>query len=312
MSAQKIFGCRDGARLVALAVIAGAMVVQLPTAAAASADEQQIVESWRATRVQELTSPTGWLALEGLFWLKPGVNTFGRGRTEQMRLDHPELPLHAGAFILDGQAVRFSSADQHAITLNNVPVASVLMTPDSAAAPTVLARGTLEFFVIERGGRFGVRVRDRESPRRRNFHGLKYFPVDDGWVYAARFEAYSPEHIIPIINILGMEVEMTSPGAVVFEREGHQWRLDTVLERPDAEELFIMFADATSGGTSYGGGRFLKTPLPLGGVVRLDFNLAYNPPCAFNTFATCPLPPPQNRIALSVTAGELKYAVGGH
>jgi uncharacterized protein (DUF1684 family) len=121
---------------------------------------------------------------------------------------------------------------------------------------------------------------------------------------------YQPARRIKIINILGMEEDDVSPGAVVFSQNGREWRLDTVLESPGDETLFIMFADATSGHETYGAGRFLTIPLPVDGVALLDFNKAYNPPCALNDFATCPLPPPQNRLPLRVDAGELKYSGG--
>lgn len=302
-------------RVCAVLSLAGLGLAFLATAAGSLVspeDEQAVVAEWRAGRVQALTSPTGWLALEGLFWLKPGANSFGSGQSQQLRLDSPKLAAQAGVFELNDGKVRFTASKGRTVTIGNKPVTSVEMATDATAAPTILQSGTLEFFVIARGGQYGVRVRDRDSLRRREFRGISYFPVEDSWVLNARFEPYDPVHVIPIVNILGMEVPMTSPGALVFERDGREWRLDAVLEEPQAEELFIMFADATSGRTTYGGGRFLKAPLPKDGHVRLDFNLAYNPPCAFNNFATCPLPPPQNRVSLAVTAGEMKYGDGVH
>ena len=127
-------------------------------------------------------------------------------------------------------------------------------------------------------------------------------------MFDARFEPYEPARRIRIVNVLGMEQELESPGALIFTKDGHEWRLDAVLEQPSARELFVMFADATSGHETYGAGRFLHVPLPSGDRVQLDFNKAYNPPCALNDFATCPLPPPQNRLKLSIAAGEKTYA----
>jgi uncharacterized protein (DUF1684 family) len=126
----------------------------------------------------------------------------------------------------------------------------------------------------------------------------------------ARFVPSPPDKRIRIVNILGMEEEAVSPGALEFTQDGREWHLDTVLERPGDQQLFIMFADTTSGQETYGGGRFLDIPLPVAGSAVVDFNKAYNPPCALNDFATCPLPPPQNRLKLRIDAGELKY-VGG-
>ena len=190
-------------------------------------------------------------------------------------------------------------------------VSSLELRADNTEEPTVLAAGSLRFFLIERAGLLGVRVRDLDNPHRTTFQGLSYFPVSTGWVFDARFEPYQPAHHIKIINILGMEQDYQSPGAVIFRKDGREWRLDAVLEAPGDQELFIMFADGTSGHETYGGGRFLYVPLPGASGTRLDFNKAYNPPCALNDFATCPLPPPQNHLQLRVEAGEKTYT-GAH
>jgi uncharacterized protein len=272
--------------------------------------EQQMIDSWRAQRVNSLTSDSGWLTLAGLFWLQPGANSFGRAAGNALQLDNPALAATAGTFTLSGKQVQFSAAPQSHITQAGQPVGTLTLTSDAAGAPTVLESGSLRFFVIERVGNIGVRVRDLNNPHRLNFKGLSYFPVSTEWALSARFEPYRPERHIKIVNILGMEEDAVSPGAVVFTRDGHEWRLDTVLEAPDDKELFIMFADATSGHETYGGGRFLYIPRPEGTVAQLDFNKAYNPPCALNDFATCPLPPPQNKLQLRIDAGEKAYAGG--
>ncbi len=189
---------------------------------------------------------------------------------------------------------------------------SIELASDLTSEPTVLQSGSLSFYLIERVGKLGVRVRDSENPHRKNFTGLQYFPIDDSWVVDARFEPYSPHKKVPIINILGMQEDMDAPGALVFTHDGKEYRLDALLEDPADKELFIMFADGTSGKETYGAGRFMYVPLPSkDSVVRLNFNKAYNPPCAFNMFATCPLPPPQNKMmSVRVEAGEKTYA--GH
>ena len=180
------------------------------------------------------------------------------------------------------------------------------MTPDTEGKPTTLASGSLRFYVIERTGRLGIRVRDIDHPARKNFRGLEYFP-ERSLDRRCAFRALRSDQRIPIVNILGMTEQMLTPGALVFKKDGREWRLDAMLESPDADELFVMFADATSARETYGAGRFMYIPFPRDGHVTLDFNRAYNPPCAFNEFATCPLPPPQNRLALRVDAGEKKY-----
>ncbi|MDE2138142.1 MAG: DUF1684 domain-containing protein [Gammaproteobacteria bacterium] len=302
-------------RALALVLTLGA---QFATAAAAPvvpggtalASEQAAIAQWRSARVASLTSDNGWLTLAGLYWLKEGENTFGRAPGNALVLDTAALAGTAGSFVRSGSQVRFVARPGGGVTHDGAPVTALELASDASGDPTVLASGALRFFVIERAGNLGVRVRDLKNPHRLGFRGFEYFPVSTDWVVNARFERYGPAHHVRIVNILGMELEMDSPGAVVFERDGREWRLDTVLEDPGDSELFIMFADGTSGHESYGAGRFLYIPIPQGDSAVVDFNKAYNPPCALNEFATCPLPPWQNRLSLRVTAGEKNYAGG--
>lgn len=294
-----------------LIAIAAAALLVTSIASAAAVSETLEIERWQANRIARLTSETGWLTLAGLFWLKEGKNTFGSAKPNALRLDNEALAAYAGAFVKSGSSVQFVANPKAGITHAGKPVSTIDLVPDSKAEPTLLESGPVSFFLIERGGKYGVRVRDKNNPHRVHFSGLQYFPISTDWVFQARFEAYEPHRSVPITNILGMEENMECPGALVFSKDGREWRLDAVLEEPGAAELFIMFADGTSGKETYGAGRFMYLPLPLNGTVPLDFNMAYSPPCAFNDFATCPLPPPQNRLALRVEAGEKSYA-GGH
>jgi uncharacterized protein len=294
------------ALLLALALQSAGGAVAAPAAIDPQA-EGALIDEWRAQRVAALTSDGGWLTLTGLFWLKDGDNSFGRVAGNTLVLDNAALAAHCGTFTLRGHTVRFTAAPDSGVTHDGQPVSSLELSADSSGNPTVLASGTLRFFVIERAGNLGVRVRDLNNPHRTGFQGLSYFPVSTAWIFEARFEPYQPARRIRIVNILGMEQEYESPGAVVFVKDGREWRLDAVLEAAGDRELFIMFADATSGHETYGAGRFLYVPLPSAGRTRLDFNKAYNPPCALNDFATCPLPPLQNHLKLRVEAGEKRY-----
>ncbi len=273
------------------------------------AQERQAVEQWKARRVASLTSESGWLTLTGLFWLKPGENTFGRAKSNALVLNNASLAEHSGAFVVQGHKVRFVARRGAGVTNDGKSVTDLELASDVTENPTMLKSGSLTFYLIERVGKLGVRVRDSENPHRKNFAGLQYFPMDDNWVVDARFEPYTPHRKIPITNILGMQEDMDAPGALVFTHGGKEYRLDAVLEDPGDKELFILFADGTSGRETYGAGRFMYVPLPSkDGLVRLNFNEAYNPPCAFNDFATCPLPPSQNRLAsVRVEAGEKTY-----
>jgi uncharacterized protein (DUF1684 family) len=293
-----------------VAVMATLLVTSIAGAADA-ASERSDVEAWQAKRLARLTSETGWLTLAGLFWLKDGQNTFGSAKSNALRLENPALAAKAGTFVKAGNTVRFVANPKAGITVGGKPATTVELVPDTKGEPTVLESGSVSFFLIERVGRYGVRVRDKNNPHRVHFSGLQYFPISNDWAFEARFEPYEPRRHVPITNILGFEENMDCPGALVFTKDGHEYRLDAVLEEPDAEELFVMFADATSGKETYGAGRFLYLPLPVNGKVPLDFNKAYSPPCAFNDFATCPLPPSQNRLALRVEAGEKNYT-GSH
>ena len=302
------------AALIAALTAATAIATAPTTAAAASTDlqtERASIEKWRAERVTELTNETGWLTLVGLFWLSPGENTFGRAPNNTLVLEHPSLAPTAGTFVLNAGKVTFTARPDSGITHGGQPVTSIELVSDAKESPTVVSSGPLRFFIIERAGKFAVRVRDVASSRRHDFKALQYYSIAPEWAVEARFDPYEPRRHIKIVNVLGLEDDMVSPGAIVFTKNGQEVRLDTVLDGDDATDLFVMFADATSGHDTYGAGRFLHVPFATDGKTVVDFNKSYNPPCAFNDFATCPLPPYQNRLKLKITAGEKKYA-GGH
>lgn len=275
--------------------------------AGGSQDEGARIADWRARRLASLTGETGWLTPIALYWLKNGENSFGSASDRAFSVDDAALAPDTGAFVLTENHVRYVAHGSKAMTYLGTPVDSLDLVSDAGEKPTELVAGPLHFMLIDRAGHLGIRVRDTVSPNRLQFKGLQYFPVRADWHIQAHFEPYVPEHRIPIVNILGMTEEMVSPGAIVFEREGRTWRLDAILEDPGDKELFVMFSDGTSGKQTYGAGRFMYVGLPNADRIDVDFNEAYNPPCAFTDFATCPLPPPQNRLALSIEAGELKY-----
>jgi hypothetical protein len=270
---------------------------------------QKEIDDWRAGRLDRVAGPTGWTTLVGLYWLKPGANGFGSAADNALQL--AGLPAHLGRFDFDGAQVGFTAAKGAKVTSGGKRVTTLkLLTDADPAGPTPLESGSVSFYAIKRVDRYGVRVRDTQADARVHFKGLEYFPLSQDWRFEARFEPYSPMKQVPIINILGMEEDMPSPGALVFEVAGHEYRLDAVIEEGETD-YFVMFADQTSGRQTYGAGRFMYVKPPVDGKTVLDFNKSYNPPCAFSPYATCPLPPPQNRLPLAITAGELKFA-GGH
>ncbi len=274
-------------------------------AAPADAAYSAEIETWREKRAERLRSPDGWLTLSGLFWLKEGENRFGSDPSNRVVLP-AAAPKFLGAILLSQRAVSLRVDPGVALTHGGKPAVSMPLTTDAQAEPTVLEHGTISFYVIERGKRLAVRVKDSQSPARLAFHGIDSFPIDRRWRFEAHFEPYDPPRPIPVPNVLGTVENEPSPGAVVFDFGGHSYRLDAVTES-GTDELFLIFSDRTNGTETYGAGRFLYAPRPVNGKTVVDFNKAYNPPCVFTPYATCPLPPPQNRLPIRVEAGEKRY-----
>jgi uncharacterized protein len=272
-------------------LLLAALTVRAALAAAPDAYVAE-TETWRADREARLKSEYGWLSVAGLFWLPPGVSTFGSDPASTIVLP-PSAPPHAGAFERQGDSV----------TVRIEPGGATALAPDS----TPLTLGQLRLQLIKRGDRLGVRLRDPESPIRRDFKGLHWFPVDQRFRVAARWVAYDKPRRLPVGNVLGQVTEEVAPGYAELELGGRTVRLTPVYEDGDETQLFFIFRDPTAPRLTYGGGRFLYADPPRNGHVILDFNRAYNPPCAFNPYTTCPLPPKENRLGVEIPAGEKKY-----
>ncbi len=266
------------------------------------------IDAWHEKRIEELKGAKGWLNIAGLFWLKDGINTFGSDPTNDIIFPEGKIPGRAGFFVLKQNAVTLESANGVDITSNGKPVKRlVAFNPDSARQASSMSYGSLEWFIIRREDKFGVRLRDFKNPALENFTGIERFPVDSKWRIRAEFEKADSTKTIDITNVLGQTSAQPSPGTLVFEIEGNSYRLDALDEGGD--EYFIIVGDETNTQTTYGAGRYLYVAKPdAKGVVIIDFNKAYNPPCAFTAFATCPLPPKQNILTVAITAGEKNYA----
>jgi uncharacterized protein (DUF1684 family) len=266
------------------------------------------VKAYRQERETSLRAEEGWLSLAGLFFLKPGANTFGSAPTNDIRFPE-QAPARAGVFVLSGDVVVLEPDKDAKIEVGGAPLTSQReMKPDTSEAHDVATMGRFTFRVIKRGDRYAIRLWDRESPARTSFKGRVWYPVNPAYRVVARFVPSDPPKKIAITDILGQVSEMDSPGYVTFTLGGRELRLEPVLEDPG--ELFFMFRDETSAKTTYGSGRFLYSSLPKDGTVVLDFNKAVSPPCSFTKFATCPLPPKQNRLPIAIEAGE--KALGHH
>ena len=269
------------------------------------------IEAWRAKRMASLKREDGWLTLVGLFWLEQGENRFGSDpKANRIVFPKGTAPETMGSLDLSGTTVTLRAKPGTDLTSGGRPVSTMTLRTDADDEPTVLEHGRIRFYVIQRGARLGVRVKDSKNPALLAFRGIESYPVDLKWRFEARFDPYDPPKTIPVPNILGTIEKEKSPGAVVFTLGGREYRIDAVKEA-GTDDLFLIFGDRTNGEETYGGGRFLYTAPPdKTGRVVLDFNKAYNPPCVFTPYATCPLPPAGNRLPLRVEAGEKNY--GSH
>lgn len=271
------------------------------------------VEAWRAGREERLRKPDGWLALVGLHWLVPGENRIGAHPANEVVLHGHQVPPRVGSLWLEDGAVRFSPHEGVEVLHAGQPAGEMTLEDDKDGDPTVLEIGTVRFHVICRDQRLGVRVRDIAAPAREAFTGIAHYAIDPAWRMEARFEPAAPDATIEITDVTGAQFRDPTPGSVVFERDGQTWRIVALPGDDDDGTLFLVFADATSGTDTYAGGRFLYTePVAADGSVVADFNVAYNPPCVFSPYATCPLPPPENRLPIRIEAGELLYTDPAH
>jgi uncharacterized protein (DUF1684 family) len=265
------------------------------------------INEYRADRESRLQSENGWLALIGLHWLEPGACAFGADPGNDLILPGDASPPFAGRLVYDGVVVRLVPEPGTDLLIDGEPAGERVLADDAAGRPDVVNLGRLAFHVIRRGDRHAVRVKDPQSPARREFHGLEYFPADPAYRVVSRLRAYDAPQQREVPTVVGTITEMLAPGVLEFELAGTALTLEPFISEPGETSLFLIFRDRTSGSETYGAGRFLYATLE-GDRAVLDFNRAVNPPCAFTPFATCPLPPPENRLDIEVRAGEKIYA----
>jgi len=326
----------------ALLIGAGALPAQdapaLPDAPSVDVQWQQQLHAWRIQREVEISAPDGWLTLVGLEWLKPGVNSFGAAADNQLKV-RASAPDHMGVLTVSGATHSPAPQRRQAATKKPPPrqtqKAAVvqLLAPaggfpadlliDGKPAregplatddtrPSTLTWHGVTMIVLHRGDRYALRIKDADSPTRTNFHGLNWYPPDPHLRIAARWIPYNPPHTEKIPTVIGTVLSLPSPGVAEFTLDGKTLRLEPVLEDDDQSVLFFILRDQTSKTTTYEAARFLHTGLPDHGLTRpgileLDFNKLENPPCAYTPYATCPLPPEQNRLPVALAAGEKRY-----
>ena len=303
-----------------------------PAVGAAHAAE---IETWRHDREARLRAPDGWLTLVGLAWLHQGKNRLGSAAGADVRLP-ASAPARAGTLDVDGEHVRASLAPGVAATVNGRPIdtratragetratragdtraaragdtragagAFELRSDAGDAAPDVLRFGRVTVQVIARGGRLAARIKDPDSPTRLHFGGLAFYPIAAAYRVIARLDpAAGSAATVVVPDATGGRQQLTSPGTLAFTLQGAPVRLVAVHDGPDDGDLLIVFRDATTGRDTYGGGRFVRAHRQPDATYVIDFNQAYSPPCAFTPYATCPLPPPENRLPMAILAGE--------
>jgi uncharacterized protein len=273
---------------------AGLVAIAVAAIAADSGAYQREIAKFRAEREAKLKADDGWLTVVGLHWLKSGINTVGSDPYTDAPLPKSSPPM-VGTILLSKGKVHFKPAP-------GVQLKEMDLKTDVTPQYDRLTLGRVKFFVIEREDRFGVRVKDNDSEARKKFSGLRWYPVDPAWKIKAKFTP--APHDVFFDTEVGVKEKDQSPGYVTFTRGGKEYKMEPVTED---DHLWFVFRDQTSGKTTYAASRFLYVPMPKDGFVEIDFNKAENPPCVFTDYATCPLPTPQNRLQLAVTAGEQMY-----
>lgn len=268
---------------------------------------QEDMAEWKQKRINALKAPNGWLNLTGLYWLKPGKNGFGSDATNEIVYRHKDMPKHAGYFLYENHQVYWVTAENVKITIKDSSVTKALIYEEGKQLSPLLALGNLRWNIIQRDDKVGIRLRDLNAAIVNEFKGCERYKDDSTLRLNARFEKKAENKLL-ITNVLGQTNAQESPGKLFFTIAGKEFQLDALVE---GDQLFILFGDATSGKGSYPAGRFLYADFPdANGNTIIDFNKAYNPPCAFTIYATCPLPPKQNILPIAIKAGE-KDHLGG-
>jgi hypothetical protein len=267
-------------------------------------DYEENYNEWLDYRISVLTDTTGWLQLQDLLWFDEGVNTFGSGENVDIKFPDGSIPANAGSFILDNGSVTMIVNDGIEVRHKGESVDTLRMVGEGVNERIHARHGALTWFIDSRGDQRGVKVFSMDTPKAEQFDGFPSYPLQQEWYHRAKFVPHAEETYIEIVNVLGEVVDKYSPGRIEFIVDDQQYSMDAF---ESSSGLFLMFSDNTSETETYQAGRYMIIDRPANdeeGYVTLDFNKAYNPPCAFNPFTTCQLPPSQNRLDVAITAGE--------
>ena len=267
-------------------------------------NHQQAIEAWRASRHERLIQADGWLTLVGLEWLEDGESRIGSAADNDIQLSGG--PAYWGSVVLQNDRLHFKNIDPETVKINNEPLVGVELIPDTEGEATVISSGTLSLNVIFRES-YALRIKDSQAKALQNFKGVDGYPIDESWHIDGRFVQAAEGTVLEITNVLGQVSESPAFGTFEFDRDGKTHSL-LGLGTGESENLWFIFADRTTGHGTYGAGRYLYSDgMPENGRLTVDFNKAYNPPCAFNPYSTCPIPPQRNRMDVSVLAGEKDF-----
>jgi len=289
-----------------------------PAPAAGNAgDWNKDLLAWRAQRAQKLSAPEGWMSLTGLEPIAEGANPFGGADDNPVHLKG-QVPAHLGVLQRDGKTVKLlplPGGFPAELQVDGKPAQAQVLHADDEPQPSRLTVSTLVFFIIHRGDRTILRVKDTQAPTRVQFQHLNWYTPDPAYRVKAKWTPYVPQKTISIASIIGTEDKSPVPGVAEFIIGGKSYTLEPIIEEPGDTQLFFILRDSTSPKTSYGAGRFLYADFPDHGLdqpgeVWLDFNRLQNPPCAYTPYATCPLPPRQNWLKVELPVGERKYHEG--
>lgn len=260
------------------------------------------IELWDGKRIDALKAANGWVNLAGLFWLKEGNNNFGSDSTNDIIFSHSDFPKRLGTFVVSSNRVDWITTEGNNVMLKDNKIQKITVFDiDSAASPS-LSYKSFKWNIIKRENKIGIRFRDLNSPALNALTHINRYAIDPKWNIKAVFEP-SLYSTIAITNVLGQTTQQQSPGKLRFSINNVSYTLDVLDE--GTGDLFVIFGDNTNGLATYETGRFMYVPKPdQNGITYIDFNKAYNPPCAFTTFATCPIPPKQNILPIDISAGE--------
>jgi uncharacterized protein (DUF1684 family) len=266
--------------------------------------------AWREIRDKEMRAPTSWLNIAGLFWLKEGVTSFGTSKDNPIRLPDGAAPLLAGRFFLDNGTVSVKPELGIELKVNGKKSDGSVLRGDEFEKPDIVELNDLRMWVIKRFDRYAIRLRDLKHKPFLDYKGLDFYPPHAKYKIQGEFHSFPAQKSMEVGTVVGENTEMKSPGYVTFDLEGKAYRLDAFGGK--LKGLFIVFGDTTNGKETYEAARFLDAEVSENGKVTLNFNRAYNPPCAYTPYATCPLPPPQNQLNIPIPAGEKKYPGSHH